>query len=139
MNRDKTRHSRKYHSKVVTRQPGRKVTMSDLIKRLRESTKKRAESGQEVYDPTARKSWPMLMELMTTVQVEGRDRVPTSLRISAGKEGGWLMILTDKDSRQVLFHATDTLLEGLDQIEGLLQEGTADWRPERQWTPKKGK
>lgn len=85
-----------------------------------------------VDDPDAVRRWPALWEYLTVASWEdGKTRLPSTLGLFLG-DSGFVGSLNDRALGRTLWRSSETLLGVLDALEEALQEGSADWRRNRQ-------
>jgi hypothetical protein len=85
-------------------------------------------------DTELAKRTPALYELLTCVEVDGKERqTPTLLVFAEG--GAWKCCIKDRESGHYAFMTSDTFMGVLCVVDAALQAGTVDWRAEdkKQW------
>jgi hypothetical protein len=73
---------------------------------------------------------PGLFELLTVVKYKGATRKAAKLTLYA-EPGRATLCLADAETGQVAFYAKEGFSEALLGLEGALQDGSLDWRPDK--------
>ena len=75
-------------------------------------------------------TWPGIFEVIARQRWEGNPRKTGKLLLFVDCEKASLM-LSDVSAGMVAFYKSESFSEALSGLEGALQRGTVDWRPDR--------
>lgn len=82
-----------------------------------------------VDDPWA-DDFPGIFEVLAVARFEGKDR-QTGRLIIYTEPGKAMCCLCDKETEQVAFYASESIVGALEGLERALQNGSVDWRKDK--------
>jgi len=86
-------------------------------------------------DPEAERRFPAIWEYLTCCLVNDKGREPATLIVCC-EEGQVKLCLSDRETNQVLWRSSETVIEALDALEKALVGGAKDWRERKEYKRK---
>jgi len=105
--------------------------MSEALRKLRESKKSRRTQAEGFEDSDFTAEHPLLFALLSCEALAGKAVKRGSVTFVV-EDGNWKCVVNDKEANEVAFVSGPTFLETLLCVEKGLNEGTLDWRRQRE-------
>jgi len=98
-------------------------------------SRKRTRPVRAAIDVEAETRFPALWEYLTCQLVGDKGRLTSTLIVSC-EDGQVKLCLSDRETNQVLWKSSKTVLGVLEAIEEALATGTAEWRERKEYNAK---